>query len=310
MPQKTELVLRSPDNMPALHDYDTFSHQFDLAPIALSNLDTATEYMTAYRYALWPASATQPGRIMAEIREPGTSVNDGYGKVYDYSPVVGSAEAVRVFAGWMESPVGPVLRSLGYGLAKTTNPAERATILAVEIPSFEMLTKRAANGLVFENTRSYDENASLVQMDIGQTKSLANRKYSLGGNDEAMMANMIWSAPFVSMVPPELITGLVEMSKATQDIERSSDFDSQHEKGRPAAIIKNFTALGSIMNRLKDALKNEQGIPGVSYSPVDELGWEINGIVTSGGGSLADNGRGYAESMLKHVRNIQARANK
>lgn len=275
------------------------------APICLDNEQSATEYMTTYHYALWPVTETGSGRIVAEIREPSVHITDTHGKIYDTSPVVERAESVRLFASLMDSPVGPVFRALGYRLNTIIGPDGKSTILSIEMPSLATLTNNAANGVTFEKSQKLDATVSLTQMDIEQTTHLAEGRYSLGDTDKSVTENMILAAPCIALAPPELISGLVEMSKAAQTLEPTDEYQSQRERGRPAAILNYFSPRENLITLLCDTLKNPEGIPGVDYSPIDQLGWEINGIVTSGGGSLADEGKHFAEAMIAHANLLQ-----
>ena len=305
MNHSTELTLKILPNLPATPSYDAIRDVMDEAPLRQSNETTAKEYMTTYRYALWPVSEHEAGRIMVEIQEPeSTVVDENNLTVYDFSPVVSKVEAVRSFSGLFASSLDLVLSGLGYKLDKVEEQVTRRTLITIDLPSLKTLTERADNGVEFISGNPPDY-TTVTKVNIDQTKILAGGKISLGGNDETVAERMIWSAPFAAMLPKEFMTGLIAMSQSVAESEPSHDFDRQMAAGQPARILGNFMLGSSVVALLKDALKNEDGISGVSYSPIDQLGFEMNSLAMQGSGELVDHGKSLAAAMIAHIRQIE-----
>lgn len=309
MTSHTELVLKDQNSSPEKLGYDAIREQMNMAPIMVSNEDTATDFMTKYHYAVWPVSETESGRIMVEIQEPKSTIEDEHGTIYDTSPVVDRAETVRLFMGLMDSPLGLVLKGLGYKSDKIVDSANQSTIFSIETPNLDSLAANAANGLIFEQGQHVDEYTSLLQKDCEQTEHLAKGRFTLGENEETVTGSMIWLAPFIAMIPPEITAGVMQMSKIAQSLEATDDFHRKLEKGRPAAILKHFSIRGNVITLLNNALNNPGGIPGVDYSPVDELGFEINSLFAASNGGLVDDGKLLAEATLTHVKRIRYTGN-
>jgi len=276
------------------------------AEIRLTNFeeDGSRTDLPGYTFGLYPCNDNDTGIIVTEYR-PAQENEGKNGDLYteiSHSKAAWEVEAVRLFHVLFTGPLQPAFRSLGYDSVKIVD--ESGTELhKLTTPSLQGLTEAANNGIQFSSeVFTYGPH---VHNQRARTKDLALGRFCLGGEKGYVGTHILYDAPGVALLSPRIIQFLRE-SAAISVADKSLAMDGeipreQEDAWHPGRALGHLMLTSSHLQKLAQVMINPDGGPGVSPTPLEYFGFDIDIAIHPQGVRSSDKGRAAAETIVEHA---------
>lgn len=263
----------------------------------------AGEFLPVYRLGMSPSTMNDGGLVAVEITPAAMRVeNHGFAEQSTTS-VAWDSEAVKAFHGLFTGPLGLALKALGYNSQTAIDSATNAELFAVNFPSLSELTTAANNGLHF--TADAVVYGPLLEMNRDRTLGLARGEYSLGDREGNVGMPMLSYAVGVAMLSPEVVRYLQEGAKEAENNPNLASKGpvpwEQHDAWYAGRALMHFMLTTGKLFELARVVENPRGIEGVTPTPLEDLGYDLDIIINPSGQRSQDLGLAAASSVLKHI---------